>query len=101
MFAIKAAVADPKAGLFAFDEQKTMYRGKRIAEGDALFIFASENEGGADLVAMGIVTSASVLPRRPGIARLTPRVSIVVSLVALTRRRLGRAVLRPHSNRDD
>jgi hypothetical protein len=45
-FAIKAQVSDPRAKAFAFTSQKTMYGGKRIAEGDTVFIFASENEGG-------------------------------------------------------
>ena len=31
MFAIKAAIGDPRAEAFAFGEQKTMYGGKRIA----------------------------------------------------------------------
>ena len=31
---------------FAFTAQKTMYGGKLIAEGDEVFVFASENEGG-------------------------------------------------------
>ena len=57
-FAIKAEVADPRAKTFAFTAQKTMYGGKGIAEGDAVFVFASENEGGQGLVARGIVTYA-------------------------------------------
>lgn len=31
---------------------KTMYGGKNIAKGDAVFIFASENEGGRGLLAL-------------------------------------------------
>ena len=46
MFAIKAAVSDPRAKTFAFSAQKTMYGGKHIAKGDMIFVFASENEGG-------------------------------------------------------
>jgi hypothetical protein len=45
-FAIKAEVRDPRAKAFAFAAQKTMYGGKHIAEGDMVFVFASENEGG-------------------------------------------------------
>ena len=45
-FAIKAEVTDPFAESFAFDAQKTMYGGKQIREGDTIFVFASENEGG-------------------------------------------------------
>jgi hypothetical protein len=34
-----------------------MYGGKNIAEGDTIFVFASENEGGPGLIAMGVVSS--------------------------------------------
>jgi hypothetical protein len=46
-FAIKAEVRDPRAKTLAFTAQKTMYRGRHIAEGDVVFVSASENEGGA------------------------------------------------------
>ena len=42
-FAIKAEVRDPREKSFAFTAQKTMYGGKHIAEGDTVFVFASEN----------------------------------------------------------
>lgn len=45
-FAIKAEIRDPQARSFTFTAQKTMYGGKKIAAGDTIFIFASENEGG-------------------------------------------------------
>ena len=45
---IKAEVVDPRAETFSFSEQKTMYGGKHIAEGDTLYIFASENEDGLE-----------------------------------------------------
>jgi hypothetical protein len=48
-FAIKAEIHDPTADTFAFMAQKTMYGGKYIAEGDQMFLFASENEGGRGL----------------------------------------------------
>lgn len=51
VFAIKARIDDPGASSFVFADQKTMYGGKGIAEGDVIFVFASENEGGAGLVA--------------------------------------------------
>ena len=101
MFAIKAEVGDPGAEAFAFSEQKTMYGGKRIAVGDTIFVFASENEGGAGLIARGIVTSAEAIPRKPGIARQTPRVSITIRRTALARRRLGRSELRRFSSWND
>ena len=94
MFAIKAEVTDPTAKVFEFKNQKTMYGGKTIAEGDRIFIFASENEGGAGLVASGIVSFARATPRKPGIARQTPRVSITVRRTALAKRRLGRSELK-------
>lgn len=101
MFAIKAEVTDSQAETFAFRAQKTMYDGKRIAEGDTIFIFASENEGGQGLIARGIVTSAKAVARRSGVARQTPRVSITVRRTALAKRRLGRSELRPFSNWSD
>jgi len=100
-FAIKTEVSDPMAEAFVFDEQKTMYAGRRIAKGDHLFIFASENEGGPGLVAAGIVTSARAIPRKPGIARQSPRVSITVQRTGLAKRRLGRAELKPFSKWSD
>lgn len=96
MFAIKAEVRDPAVSAFVFRDQKTMYGGKRIARGDQVYIFASENEGGSGLIARGIVNSAEPTPRKPGIARQTPRVSIAVERTATALRRLGRAELRRH-----
>ncbi|HTI54019.1 MAG TPA: hypothetical protein VMC04_07285 [Verrucomicrobiae bacterium] len=101
MFAIKVKVRDPTAKAFTFSEQKTMYDGKRIAKGDAIFVFASENEGGPGLVATGIVTSAVASPKKPSIARQTPRVSITVRRTGLARRRLGRGELKPFANWND
>ena len=101
MFAIKAEVSDLGAETFAFNAQKTMYGGKRIANGDTIFIFASENEGGPGLIANGVVTSAKPIPKKPGIARQTPRVSIMVRRTALVKRRLGRSELKPFSNWND
>ena len=93
-FAIKAHVSDPSASMFQFNAQKTMYGGKRIAEGDTIFVFASENEGGSGLIASGVVTKASALARKAGIARQTPRVSIAVRRTARAKRRLGRSELK-------
>lgn len=100
-YAIKAEVGDPRAGEFAFPRQKTMYGGKRIAAGDTIFVFASENEGGAGLVARGVVTAAQALPRKPGVARQTPAVSIRIRRTGIAKRRLGRAELRPFSDWKD
>lgn len=101
MFAIKANVSDARAKTFVFNAQKTMYGGKRIAKGDIIFIFASENEGGTGLVACGVVTSAKAVPRKPGIERQTPRVSITARRTALVRRRLGRRELKPFFDWED
>ena len=100
-FAIKAEVIDAQAASFTFREQKTMYGGKEIAAGDTIFVFASETEGGSGLVAVGIVTSAEASPKKPGIERQTPRVSITVRRTALAKRRLGRSELKPFSDWND
>jgi hypothetical protein len=94
MFAIKAEVNDLRARTLAFTGQKTMYGGKHIAKGDRIFVFASENEGGPGLVANGIVVSAKPIPKKRGIARQTPRVSITIRRTALAKRRLGRSELK-------
>jgi hypothetical protein len=101
MFAIKAAVSDPRAKTFAFSTHKTMYGGKHIAKGDTIFIFASENEGGSGLIASGVVTSAKAIAKRHGITRQTPRVSITIRRTALAKRRIGRTELKPSSNWND
>jgi hypothetical protein len=93
-FAIKAEISDPRAKRFAFTAQKTMYGGKLIAEGDAVFVFASENEGGQGLIARGIVTSAEAVAKKRGIARQTPRVSLTISRTAIAKRSLGRSQLK-------
>src|SRR5204863_2425661 len=100
-FAIKTEVSDPRARTFVFSAQKTMYGGKRIARGDAIFIFASENGGGPGLIASGVVTSAKAIPKKRGIARQTPRVSITVKRPKLTKRRLGRSELKLFSDWND
>src|ERR1044072_4213812 len=101
MFVIKAAVSDPRAETFAFSAQKTMYGGKRIAKGDTIFVFASENEGGPGLIARGVVTSAKAVAKKRGIARQTPRVNITIRRTALAKRRLGRSELKPCSDWND
>ena len=100
-FAIKAEVSDPRAETFGFRAQKTMYGGKHIAEGDAIFVFASENEGGPGLIASGVVSSAKAIAKKRGIARQTPRVSITVRRTALTKQRLGRSELKLFSDWND
>jgi hypothetical protein len=94
VFAIKAEVVDPRAKTFTFTACKTMYGGKLIAEGDAIFIFASENAGGVGLIARGTVTHAEALPKKRGIARQTPRVSVTIKRTALAKRPMGRVELK-------
>jgi len=100
-YAIKAAIADAWAGTYAFDAAKTMYGGKRIAAGDTIFLFASENSGGRGLVARGVVLTATAVPMKPDRGRQTPRVSIRVQQTANARRPLGRAELRDFRDFDD
>ena len=101
MFAIKTEIRNPRAAAFAFSAQKTMYGGKHIAVGDMIFVFASENEGGPGLIATGTVTSAEASPKKPGIARQTPRVSIAIQRSALAKQRLGRSELKRFSDWND
>jgi hypothetical protein len=100
-YAIKAAVTEPRAKSFVFKAQKTMYGGKRITAGDAIFVFASEIDGGRGLIARGVVTAAAAIARRPGIDRQTPRVSITVRRTAHAKRSLGRGELKPFTRWND
>ena len=94
MYAIKTEVSDPNARSWTFEAQKTMYGGKRIRKGDQIFVFASENEGGCGLVAGGFVSAAEAVPRRVGIERQTPCVSLTVNRTGQANRRLGRSELK-------
>ena len=94
-FAIKAAIGDPRARTYAFTAQKTMYGGKQIAEGNTVFVFASENEGGQGLIARGLVRHVKAIAKKRGIARQTPRVSVMIQRTALASRPLGRSELKP------
>lgn len=101
MFAIKAEIRDPKAKTFEFEAQKMMYGGKRISEGNTIFVFASENEGGIGLVTSGAVTSAKAIPSKRGVARQTPMVGITLRPTALPKRRSGRSELKLFTNWND
>jgi hypothetical protein len=94
VYAIKAEVVDPRARTFTFTAHKTMYGGKRIADGDTVFLFASETQGGHGLIARGIVTHAEAIAKRRGITRQTPRVSVAIRRTAFAKRPLGRRELR-------
>jgi hypothetical protein len=91
-YAIKAEIDDSQAEAFVFAAQKTMYGGKRIAEGDVIFLFASENEGGQGLIARGVVTSSEAIAKRPDLE--TPRVGVSIRRTALVTKRLGRDELK-------
>lgn len=101
MYAIKAEIPDPAARVFDLPRQRTMYGGKRIAAGDTVYVFASENEGGSGLVARGVVVRAVARPRTPGVERQTPAVDVTIRRTALAKRPLGRRELRPHRDWDD
>src|SRR5215813_2771418 len=101
IYAIKAEIRDPKAKTFVLPRQKTMYGGKAIAQGDTIFVFASENEGGPGLVARGVVTSAEAVAKKRGIARQTPRVSIAIKRTALAKHGFGRSELKPFTKWND
>ena len=101
VFAIKAAIRDPRTQAFVFEAQKTMYGGKQVAAGDTIYLFASENEGGHGLVARGIVTSSEGVTKKRGVARQTPRVSITVKRTASANKPLGRTELKPFTEWKD
>jgi len=94
VYAIKAKIVHPRGRIFVFTAHKTMYGGKLISEGHTVFVFASENEGGHGLIARGIVTHAKALPKKRGIARQTPRVSVTIKRTALAKRPMGRRELK-------
>jgi hypothetical protein len=100
-FAIKAGIHDPRASTFVFTAQKTMYGGKHVAEGDTIFVFASENEGGQGLIARGVVASAAAVAKKRGVIRQTPRVSITIKRIALAKRPLGRNELKAFTDWKD
>lgn len=75
--------------------------GRKIAAGDVIYLFASETEGGAGLIAKGVVLSATATPKRAGVVRQTPRVSIRVRRIALARRPLGRSDLKAYATWHD
>ncbi len=94
VYAIKAAGINSRQVEQCFLHQKTMYGGKKIAAGDEIFVFASENNGRSGLVAKGTVVSAEPVPERVDTERVTPRVSIVVRITHWAERPAGRRELR-------
>jgi hypothetical protein len=94
MYAIKTEISEAQSKTWIFGDQKTMYGGKQIMKGDKIYVFASETEGVAGLIARGIVTGAVATPRLQDIERQTPRVSITVKCTAKAARPLGRNELK-------
>jgi hypothetical protein len=101
VFAIKAEIHEPRAHVFVFTAQKTMYGGKKVGKGDTIFMFASENQGGHGLLARGMVTSSEAIAKKRRNARQTPRVSITVRRTALAKRPLGRSELKAFTDWND
>ena len=101
MYVIKTEVTDVNARSWTFEGQKTMYGGKHIRKGDTIFVFASENDGGPGLIAVGTIYSAEINPRKPGVGRQTPRVSITVRCTVRATRRFGRSELKPFNEWND
>jgi hypothetical protein len=100
-YAVKAEVADPEADQWVLSAQKTMYGGKHIRAGDVVFVFSSDHMGGTGLIARGEVRNATSHPRREGMARQTPLVSLSIKRTGSARSPLGRSDLRPFTDWDD
>ena len=100
-YAIKAKVVDARTRMFTFTACKTMYGGKHIAAGDAVFVFASENDGGEGLIARGIVMHAEAIPKKRSAKRQTPRVTLIVERTELAKRPMGRRELKHLTNWND
>ncbi len=100
-YAIGVALDDTDAGQFVFAAQKTMYGGKAIAAGDELFVFYSGTPAAADWLRRPPSPRQLALPRREGVERQTPLVSITARRTATAARPLGRLELKPFSDWGD
>lgn len=100
-YAVKAEVADPYADQWVLSAQKTMYGGRHIRTGDVVFVFSSDHMGGTGLIARGEVRNATNHPRREGVARQTPLVSLLIKRTGTARSPLGRSELRAFTDWDD
>lgn len=100
-FAIKAAIDDPDLESFVFANQKTMYGGKTVKVGDRVFVFASEADGGNGLIAEGEIASVKATPKKPGVLRQTPRVSVIIHVKRRAKKSLGRTQLKAFSDWSD
>jgi hypothetical protein len=99
MFAIKAQIRDPSAKTFEFSAEDDVRR-QAHRQGDTIFVFDSENEGGSGHRERHRHLGHS-RREETGIARQTPRVSIAVKRTALAKRRLERSELKPYSEWKD
>jgi hypothetical protein len=100
-YVIKVEIPDMQVETFRFISQKTMYGGKQIREGDTVFLFASENEGGNGLFARGIVITSVAIPKKLGVSRQTPCVDVTIKRTSLANRPLGRRELKPYKSWSD
>jgi hypothetical protein len=96
-FAIKVDALDGDAATFSFTAQRSMYRGKRIAVGDTIFLFVAHEQDGRALTVRGAVTAAASVQPQAGRKRQTPPVSIAVQRTANARQALKRSDLLPFS----
>lgn len=92
-YAIKAEVADVLAETYSFNALKTMYGGKAVRVSDDVFIFASENDGGAGLFARGKIIRNVAVPRTAAV-RQTPRLNVEIRRTGSARFPRGREQLR-------
>ena len=94
-FAIKAEISNAASQTFA--KAKTMYGGKLIQSGDAIFLFDIEK----GLVAKGRVTDSRPTPRNPRLERQTPRISITVEIESRATKLLGRTEVKSFTDWKD
>ena len=74
----------------------------RISPKETLYLsLRVRPRGGIGLIAKGIVTAAEPTPRREGVERQTPRVSIKIKCTARALRSLGRNELRQFRDWND
>jgi hypothetical protein len=100
-YAIKAEIGDPEAEVFFFCAHRTMFGGKHISVGDRIFIFANESTGGQGLIAFGVVTSATALPKVHMSRYEFPCVTVSIARQLKARKPLGRGTLKPFRAWDD
>jgi len=100
-FVIKAAISDPDADTFILPNQKTMYGGKGVEVGDRVFVFASESDEGNGLIAEGEIASVKATPKKSGVPRQTPRVSVAIRVLRRAKTTLGRDQLKRFSDWSD